>query len=167
MPKFYETKPCQIVAEQWTGKNIEEIIEFVGNDASFDYSKEKPILTIKTLEGDMKASVDDYIIKGLRGEFYPCKPDVFEKKYEKTDAKGSLGTLYELNKQASSTEKIMTNQEIRKKLIEIETYVINKKDSYFMLLNKENSDYTLFNIKDKKYSSLKQKRILRKMRKKI
>ena len=39
-------------------------------------------MKIKTLEGDMQASEGDYIIKGLRGEFYPCKPDVFEKKYE-------------------------------------------------------------------------------------
>ena len=39
-------------------------------------------VVIRTLEGNMIASVGDYIIKGLRGEFYPCKPDVFEKKYE-------------------------------------------------------------------------------------
>lgn len=39
-------------------------------------------LTIRTLEGDMKANVGDYIIKGVNGEFYPCKPDIFEKTYE-------------------------------------------------------------------------------------
>ena len=39
-------------------------------------------VVIPTLEGNMNASIGDYIIKGLRGEFYPCKPDVFEKKYE-------------------------------------------------------------------------------------
>ena len=40
---------------------------------------------IDTLEGRMRADVYDYIIKGLKGEFYPCKPDVFEKKYERID----------------------------------------------------------------------------------
>ena len=37
---------------------------------------------IKTLEGDMKANIGDYIIKGVNGELYPCKPDIFEKTYE-------------------------------------------------------------------------------------
>ena len=40
-------------------------------------------LIIKTLEGDMRASIGDWIIKGVQGEFYPCKPDIFEKTYEK------------------------------------------------------------------------------------
>ena len=40
---------------------------------------------IDTLEGRMRADVYDYIIKGLRGEFYPCKPDVFRKKYDRID----------------------------------------------------------------------------------
>ena len=40
-------------------------------------------LIIETLEGDMKASIGDWIIKGVQGEFYPCKPDIFEKTYEK------------------------------------------------------------------------------------
>lgn len=39
-------------------------------------------LTIKTLEGNIQASVGDYIIKGIKGEFYPCKPDIFEMTYE-------------------------------------------------------------------------------------
>jgi len=43
----------------------------------------KPQLEIKTLEGTMCADIGDYIIKGVNGEFYPCKPDIFEKIYEK------------------------------------------------------------------------------------
>lgn len=39
-------------------------------------------MIIHTLEGDMKANVGDYVITGLRGEKYPCKPDIFEKSYE-------------------------------------------------------------------------------------
>lgn len=42
-------------------------------------------LIIETLEGDMRASIGDYIIKGVSGEFYPCKPDIFEKTYERID----------------------------------------------------------------------------------
>lgn len=45
--------------------------------------KDNPYLKIETLEGTMKASVGDYIIKGVNGEFYPCKPDIFEKTYER------------------------------------------------------------------------------------
>lgn len=48
-----------------------------------DYKDSKhPVLKIETLEGMMKANVGDYIIKGVNGEFYPCKPDIFEKTYE-------------------------------------------------------------------------------------
>lgn len=43
---------------------------------------DNPYMYIETLEGTMKASVGDYIIKGVNGEFYPCKPDIFEKTYE-------------------------------------------------------------------------------------
>lgn len=39
-------------------------------------------MTIKTLEGDMTANIGDYIIKGVKGEFYPCKPDIFKQTYE-------------------------------------------------------------------------------------
>jgi hypothetical protein len=42
-------------------------------------------LTIKTLEGSMEASIGDYIIKGIKGEFYPCKPDIFKATYEKVE----------------------------------------------------------------------------------
>lgn len=42
----------------------------------------EPILTIKTLEGVMSANVGDYVIRGVKGEFYPCKPDIFDKTYE-------------------------------------------------------------------------------------
>ena len=41
------------------------------------------MLSIFTLEGKMEASIGDFIIKGIQGEFYPCKPDIFEKTYEK------------------------------------------------------------------------------------
>lgn len=87
----YRTKPCEIEALEWNGHNLEEIKEFVGDsliydiiDTAWQVGKGIPHVNmkIKTLEGDMIASKGDFIIKGLRGELYPCKPDVFHKKYE-------------------------------------------------------------------------------------
>lgn len=75
----YKTKPCEIEAVEWTGKNAAEIMRFVKNESAIITNG---VLIIKTLEGDMVASTGDYIIRGLRGEYYPCKPDVFQKKYE-------------------------------------------------------------------------------------
>ena len=86
----YRTKPCEIEAIQWNG-NTTEIKEFCRDkcsysveDSAWKVGKGIPHeeLIIHTLEGDMKASRGDFIIRGLRGEFYPCKPDVFHKKYE-------------------------------------------------------------------------------------
>lgn len=78
--KTYVTKPVTIEACQWEGGNFKEIEEFTGeNNIVWIESGD---LKIATLEGVMTASVQDYVIKGLRGEFYSCKPDVFEKKYE-------------------------------------------------------------------------------------
>lgn len=73
----YRKKPVIVEAIQYTGDNIEEIKDFC-KDCSVLFDS----LIIFTLEGRMKASINDYIIKGVNGEFYPCKPDVFEKTYE-------------------------------------------------------------------------------------
>lgn len=88
MIKKYVKKPVVIEAVEWTGTNIDEIKEFCKNACDIDVRDrgESVIIgqkiTIHTLEGDMKASKGDYIIKGVNGEFYPCKPDVFAKTYE-------------------------------------------------------------------------------------
>ena len=83
----YRKKPVVIEAIQFNGDvirgNYNEIIDFVGNELSY-CSLTKEII-IPTLEGDMTAKDGDYIIKGVNGEFYPCKPDVFKKTYEKVD----------------------------------------------------------------------------------
>lgn len=73
----YCKKPVVIEAIQWTGSNLEELQNFVGSALTCD---EK--LIIHTLEGDHEARVGDYIIKGVQGEFYPCKPEIFAKTYE-------------------------------------------------------------------------------------
>lgn len=83
----YRKKPVIIEAIQFEDNSdrIIEIHEFMGGDTiRVNYEdKDNPYLKIETLEGIMKASVGDYIIKGVNGELYPCKPDIFEKTYER------------------------------------------------------------------------------------
>lgn len=76
----FRKKPIIIDAIQFTGKNSADIHEFCGNAAREPVGTD--IMEIVTLEGVMVASPKDWIIRGVKGEFYPCKPDVFEKTYE-------------------------------------------------------------------------------------
>lgn len=86
----YRKKPVVIEAIQWDGKNFDEVSNFTqifhGHKKSYEDTQEGSMKTgeyyIPTLEGVMTASKGDWIIKGVNGEFYPCKPDVFEKTYE-------------------------------------------------------------------------------------
>ena len=82
MLKKYKTKPCEIEAIQWIGDNLIELLDWGQGDILWNDVDD---LYIETLEGRLKADVGDYIIKGLKGEFYPCKPDVFHKKYEEIE----------------------------------------------------------------------------------
>jgi len=87
----YRKKPVVIEAVQFNGFDQESgqvvlsdrpewLVSEFGNKILF--FGEQDTLTIQTLEGDMKASIGDFIIKGVQGEFYPCKPDIFEKTYD-------------------------------------------------------------------------------------
>lgn len=88
MAKF-KKNPIEIEALQWTGDNLKEIIDFTGLHQSaekwtweqYEAFVAAQGLKIFTLEGAMMASVGDWIIKGIKGELYPCKPDVFEITY--------------------------------------------------------------------------------------
>jgi len=73
----FRKKPVIIEAVQFHG-NFEEIEAFVGGDAEYREGK----LLVATLEGPLWASPLDWIIKGVKGEYYPCKPDIFEATYE-------------------------------------------------------------------------------------
>ena len=76
----YRKKPVVIDAIQWTGDNVEEIDDFINEDGIFVRRSDR--LFIETLVGTHTASKGDFIIKGIKGEFCPCKPDIFEKTYE-------------------------------------------------------------------------------------
>jgi hypothetical protein len=82
----YKKKPVVIGAIQFvdTTARIARLSNFLGSTIKINYERiDKPTITIETLEGNMIASEGDYIIKGVNGEFYPCKPDIFEKTYER------------------------------------------------------------------------------------
>lgn len=92
--KNYVKKPVVVEAYQFDG-NIRSIDNFpISEVGKFKVSSENGqyYLIIPTLEGDMKAVAGDWIIKGVNGEFYPCKPDIFEKSYDLVE-KGIMETL--------------------------------------------------------------------------
>jgi len=81
----YRKKPVEIEAVQWVSDNIEQVYEMLGDNLIINTDEDKDEVKhfINTLEGKMEMSWGDYIIKGVKGEFYPCKPDIFEMTYEK------------------------------------------------------------------------------------
>ena len=86
----FRKKPVVIEAEKWTGENLREVIDFTGLHPSankwtweeYEAVVRKDGLKIFTMEGPMLATIGDWIIKGVHGEFYPCKPDIFDLTYE-------------------------------------------------------------------------------------
>ena len=84
----YRKKPIVIEAVQFvdTEESILKLSELGLDPVRIDYADpDNPILKIETLEGDMIAKKGDYIIKGVQGEFYPCKPDIFAETYEEVE----------------------------------------------------------------------------------
>ena len=81
----YRKKSVEIDAIQWVSDNIEQVYEMLGDNLIINTDEDKDEVKhfINTLEGKMEMSWGDYIIKGVKGEFYPCKPDIFELTYEK------------------------------------------------------------------------------------
>lgn len=85
--KKYRKKPVEVEVWLFNRENLETAESWVRNYSDkmtlfSQYGGEKIWIEIKTLEGVMKASEGDYIIKGINGELYPCKPDIFIKTYE-------------------------------------------------------------------------------------
>lgn len=96
MIKKYIKKPVEVEATQLTEDNIIEVLIFLDSKNYYGIEKvlqeavinvvlEQGYIIIETLEGDMKAEFGNYIIKGIKGEFYPCKPDIFEATYQSVD----------------------------------------------------------------------------------
>ena len=96
----YRKKPVVVEAMKWDGKCHREMYDFlehppeeamkhsidsIGKNFYMDFNKVEGGLIIRTLEGEHLASIGDFIIKGVKGEFYPCKPDIFKKTYEEVE----------------------------------------------------------------------------------
>lgn len=98
MIKQYRKKPVVIEAVEWTGNNLKEIIDFIGlNKSAEKWTFEEYAQVVKTeglkiftLEGPHMATIGDFIIKGVHGEPYPCKPDIFAKTYEEVNKEMEL-----------------------------------------------------------------------------
>lgn len=86
MVKYYQKKSLVVEAVQYTGDNLDEIKSFCNENICIITSRLGDAviysLYINTLEGNMHISTNDYIIKGVDGEYYPCKSDIFEMTYE-------------------------------------------------------------------------------------
>jgi len=83
--KKYRKKPVVIEAVQFDGspKSFEDVGIFCGESALYAVVEHEPTIAIMTLEGiSYNLSDGDWIIKGVKGEFYPCKPDIFQATYE-------------------------------------------------------------------------------------
>lgn len=88
----YRKKPVVIEAIQFDGTNHEAVADFVmaeerrhgDTDVSGQLAGDVHLI-VHTLEGDMRADPGDWIIRGVKGEFYPCKPDIFDATYEPVD----------------------------------------------------------------------------------
>ncbi len=85
----FRKKPVVVEAVQWTGDNASAIKQFAGVAVhcyeDSDYADNSSLgwkCKVATLEGTMEARHGDWIIKGVKGEFYPCKPDIFDATYE-------------------------------------------------------------------------------------
>lgn len=112
----FRKKPVVIEAIQFLGdENGQQIVDWIGKHDCGFYGT---LMTINTLEGQMSAQCDDWIIRGVKGEFYPCKPDVFAETYE----------------QASSTTQpaVLTPEE----LVEIANQFMYSSSGYGRIINK-------------------------------
>ena len=89
---YYRKKPMLVEARQFTGDNFQEL-QYWGNDfvALSDYNEDA--ICVHTLEGPVWGERGDYIVKGVRGEFYLCQKDIFEGIYEPSDKRDSTTTI--------------------------------------------------------------------------
>lgn len=78
----YRKRPVVVEAMRFTEHTKDQVFNWITCTKGADFKDGKPIIRIETLEGVMEVTDGDWIIKGVNGEFYPCKPDVFAKTYE-------------------------------------------------------------------------------------
>lgn len=117
MPR-YRKKPVVVEAIQITKSNIIDVVNWCSGDMVktlfFDGRKDIHSIEIQTLEGTIRAETGDWIIKGVRGEFYPCKPDIFAETYEPEDHSVNEVERLEARLVALEQERDMWEREARR-----------------------------------------------------
>jgi len=79
--RTYVKRPVEVQAVEWNGDN--DVYDFLEEWSNGNVRRDtRNLLLIQTFEGVMQAQIGDYIIRGIAGEFYPCKPDIFEQTYQ-------------------------------------------------------------------------------------
>ncbi|HEM5596848.1 TPA: hypothetical protein U1680_002039 [Streptococcus suis] len=86
----YRKKPVEVEAVQWNGRNFEEVYNLCDRSQLY-YDEATNTLYILNLEGAMRADEGCYIIKGIQGEIYPCKEDIFNDTYEAIESRNIVG----------------------------------------------------------------------------
>ena len=81
----FRKKPVVIEAVQVTLRNALDVFHWIGETAEWPIGVVHPVIIIRTLEGDMDVGMGDWVIKGVAGEFYPCKDEIFRQTYEAVD----------------------------------------------------------------------------------
>lgn len=114
---YFTKKPVTIEAFQWTGgpdqkDDPEWIVDAIRSGRVYFKNPETPDvkMVILTLEGDMTASIGDWINKGVKGELYPCKPDIFAETYDLAEAAGHVGLPVKGYQKQSDTAVAIVNQ---------------------------------------------------------
>ena len=166
MVQKYTKKPVTIEAVQLNTNydSIVDCVEFVfnigmdssmiGEAATVKKVQDEGGFTIPTLEGDMKASFGDFIIKGVKGEFYPCKPDIFYATYN-----GPVKVLWDHNTGEYDSEYFKPNTVTIKekeveKISEDEARIreiLNDPSSYFVGYSQEGYNLHIWINQGKKY----------------
>lgn len=86
----YRKKPVVIEAVQWKGYPTNSMLTHLGGSVLMDGGS--GFMVIETLEGKLYATPGDWIIRGVKGEYYPCKPDIFEQTYESAPEEENVGS---------------------------------------------------------------------------
>ena len=141
----YTKVPVEIDAIQYLGSNSKEVIEFTNNQAHEESKDGKTYLIIPTLEGNMIANKGSYIIKGVKGEYYPCEEHIFQETYTKSDSIADRlsnenveldSRLNKLNKFINSSKFNELSKYDQIMLIQQLTYMNGYKDTIFLRLSK-------------------------------
>lgn len=116
MIQKYRKKPVVIEAIKLTVDNIQDAMIWCGETALYaELHKKSKSLYIHTLEGAMQANIGDWVIKGIKGEFYPCKNDIFEMTYELVEEGKEETTLDSLNSRIDDIEKLLAPERNRRR----------------------------------------------------